>query len=82
MPALAVNLWSGLRRLADGQTVVTVEAATLRQMFEALIAAHPGLEPVIRAGVSVSVNGVIETSLSAVLPEGAEIYLIQRIKGG
>lgn len=82
MPVLAVNLWSGLRRLADGQTMVTVEAATLRQMFEALIAAHPGLEPVIRAGVSVSVNGVIETSLSAPLPEGAEVYLLQRIKGG
>lgn len=77
-----VNLWSGLRRLADGQTAVSVEAQTLRQMFEALIVAHPGLEPVIKAGVSVSVNGVIETNLSAPLPQDAEIYLIQRIKGG
>lgn len=77
-----VNLWSGLRRLADGQTAVSVEAQTLRQMFDALIAAHPGLEPVIKAGVSVSVNGVIETNLSASLPADAEIYLIQRIKGG
>ena len=77
-----VNLWSGLRRLADGQTAVSVDAQTLRQMFEALIAAHPGLEPVIKAGVSVSVNGVIETNLSAPLPQDAEIYLIQRIKGG
>jgi molybdopterin synthase sulfur carrier subunit len=79
---VAVNLWSGLRRLADGQTVVTVEADTLRQMFAGLIAAHPGLEPVIKAGVSVSVNGVIETNLAAPLPPDAEIYLIQRIKGG
>ena len=77
-----VNLWSGLRRLADGQTVVSIEAQTLRQMFDALIVAHPGLEPVIKAGVSVSVNGVIETNLSAPLPQDAEIFLIQRIKGG
>ena len=77
-----VNLWSGLRRLADGQTVVSIEAQTLRQMFDALIVAHRGLEPVIKAGVSVSVNGVIETNLSAPLPQDAEIFLIQRIKGG
>ena len=77
-----VNLWSGLRRFADGQTVVSVEAQTLRQMLTALVATHPGLEPVIKAGVSVSVNGVIETNLAATLPQDAEIYLIQRVKGG
>ena len=77
-----VHLWSGLRRLADGQTTVTVEATNIRQIFAALIATHPGLEPVIKAGLSVSVNGSIETNLSAPLPEGAEIYLMQRIKGG
>lgn len=79
---VAVNLWSGLRRFADGQTVVSVEAQTLRQMLTALVATHPGLEPVIKAGVSVSVNGVIETNLAATLPQDAEIYLIQRVKGG
>lgn len=79
---VAVNLWSGLRRFADGQTVVQVEAQTLRQMLSALVATHPGLEPVIKAGVSVSVNGVIETNLAAALPQDAEIYLIQRVKGG
>jgi molybdopterin synthase sulfur carrier subunit len=31
-----VNLWSGLRRFADGQTVVSVEAQTVRQMLAAL----------------------------------------------
>lgn len=82
MAEAVVNLWSGLRRLADGQTTVTVQADNIRQMFAALIEAYPGLEPVIKAGLSVSVNGSIETNLSAPLPEGAEIYLMQRIKGG
>jgi len=77
-----VNLWSGLRKLADGHTVVQVEAATVRQMLDALIRAHPGLGPVIGAGVSVSVDGEIQTNLSAPLRPEAEVWLIQRIKGG
>lgn len=77
-----VNLWSGLRKLADGQTVVTVQAATVRQMLDALVRAHPGLGPVISAGVSVSVDGEIQTNLSAPLRPEAEVWLIQRIKGG
>lgn len=77
-----VNLWSGLRRFTDGAVAVTVPARTLREMLDALILAHPGLEPFIKAGVSISVNGVIETNLFAELPNEAEVYLIQRIKGG
>lgn len=77
-----VNLWSGLRRLADGQQVVTVQARTLREMLEALVQAHPGLQPVIKAGVSISVDGVIRPDLSTPVSDEAEIYLIQRIKGG
>jgi len=77
-----VNLWSGLRRFTDGDVVVTVPARSLREMLDALIVAHPGLEPFIKAGVSISVNGVIETNLFAPLTDDAEVYLIQRIKGG
>ena len=62
-----VNLWSGLRRFTDGDVVVTVPARSLREMLDALIVAHPGLEPFIKAGVSISVNGVIETNLFAPL---------------
>jgi hypothetical protein len=77
-----VHLWSGLRRLADGSQIVAVEARTLREMLDALVKAHPGLAPVIQAGVSVSVDGAVETNLSAPLRPGAEVYLLQRMKGG
>lgn len=77
-----VNLWSGLRRMADDQTVVTVQARTVREMLEALTTAHPALLPVIKAGVSVSVNGQIVTDLSEAVTPDAEVYLMQRIKGG
>jgi hypothetical protein len=80
---IKVHLWSGLRRLAGGAEAVTVQAATVGQMFDAMIAAHPGLEPFIKAGVSVVIDGEVTAGGRnlAVKPEN-EIYLIQRVKGG
>ena len=78
-----VNLWSGLRHVTGGETVVEVEGATVGALLDALIAAHPGLAPFIEAGVSVSVDGeIINGDRSAEVPEGAEVFLMQRLKGG
>lgn len=78
-----VHLWAGLRRLTDGALVVPVQAATIGQMLEALVAAHPALEPAIRAGVTVAIDGVVITdNLHRAIPPGAEVYLMQRVKGG
>lgn len=82
MARIDVHLWSGLRRLTDGQLVVPVEAGTIGQMLDALVAAHPGLKAVISAGVSVSVDGTIITNRHAPLTEANEVYLMQQIKGG
>ena len=51
-----VNLWSGLRQFTDGELVVRVEANTVGKMLDELISRHPMLEPIIEAGVSVSVD--------------------------
>lgn len=81
--AVEVVLWGGLKPFADGAGRVTVEAATTGQLFDRLAEAHPGLAPHIEAGVSVSINGrVIATSLTEPIPEGAEVVLMPRIKGG
>ena len=77
-----INLWSGLRRFAGDQTVISVKGDTVRGILDALVKAHPALLPVIKAGVSVSVNGQIVTNLSAAVDPLDEVYLIQRIKGG
>jgi len=78
-----VNLWSGLRRFTDGALVVPVEAATIGEMLDALVAAHPRLAPVIEAGVSVAVDGqVVPNSLNHPIKPDSEVYLIRRIKGG
>lgn len=77
-----VHLWSGLRRLTDGSEVVSVEASTVGEMLDALQAAHPGLGPVLEAGVSVVIDGEMVNGRFAPVAEGQEIYLMQRLKGG
>ena len=57
-----VNLWSGLRRFTGGEQVVTVEATTIGEMLDALIAAHPGLEPFLGDGMTVAVDGEVITA--------------------
>lgn len=78
-----VNLWSGLRRFTEGAEVVKVEAKTVGQVLDGLIAAHPGLAPVIQAGVSVAVDGEVVTGgrQTPVAPD-SEVFLMQQIKGG
>ena len=83
MAKVEVHLWSALRAHAGGAEVVTVEAGNVGEMLDALVAAHPGLAPVVEAGVSVSIDGrVIASSRSEPVAEGQEIYLMQRLKGG
>lgn len=78
-----VHLWSGLRALADGNETVAVKATTVGEVLSGLVAAHPGLQDAIDAGVSVAVDGrVIVSTLSEPVSEDSEIYLMQRIKGG
>lgn len=77
-----VNLWSGLARLTGGETVVDVEAETVGQALDALVARHPGLAPVIEAGVSVAVDGEIVQGRHIAVAPGAEVFLMQRLKGG
>ncbi|APG47049.1 MoaD/ThiS family protein [Phaeobacter porticola] len=82
-PRLTVHLWSGLRRFAEGQELVEVEATTIGAMIAALKSAYPALAPALDAGVSVAVDGrIIAASLDEPLAPENEIYLMQRLRGG
>ena len=50
---IEVQLFAGLRALADGKARVTVRANTTGQMLEALVEAYPGLEDAIEQGLLV-----------------------------
>ena len=78
-----VHLWSSMRRFADGQETVAVLGSTVGEVLQNLVAAYPGLEPVIEDGASLTVNGdYAGESHHLPVAEGDEVYLIQRIKGG
>ena len=78
-----VNLWSGLRDFADGRDKIEVEATTVGAVLSGLVAAYPGLQSAIDAGVSVAVDGrIIASGLTEEVRPDSEVYLLQRLKGG
>lgn len=78
-----MTLWAGLRPLADNQTVVRVEARTIRELLSKLKERYPGLADPIKNEVAVAVNGVIyRNDWSQELPKDAEVMLMRRLAGG
>lgn len=78
-----IHLWGALRPFADGAPTISITASTIRELFRILSEHYPGMEPHIKRGIAVSINGQIyRDQWDTVLPEGAEIYLLQRIPGG
>ncbi|WP_071675128.1 MoaD/ThiS family protein [Nioella nitratireducens] len=78
-----VHLWSGLRSLADGKEMVEVPGATVGQVLDSLVAAHPGLEPALQRGVSVAVDGqIVPNSRNHPVDPDSEIFLLQKLAGG
>ncbi|WP_170400660.1 MoaD/ThiS family protein [Ruegeria arenilitoris] len=78
-----VHLWSGLRSLTGGREVVAVEAKTTGELLRELVRLHPQLQGPVDAGVSIAIDGrVIASGLTEPIPEGSEVYLMQRLRGG
>ncbi|MFT4564225.1 MAG: molybdopterin synthase sulfur carrier subunit [Gammaproteobacteria bacterium] len=78
-----VKLVGSLRDTVDGAASVTIEAATIRELFLHLAERYPRIQNHIDAGIAVSINGEIyRDNWSKLIPEGAEVYLLQRIEGG
>ena len=78
-----VNLWSGLRKQAEGHDTVEVEAKTVGEVLSGLIEAYPGLKPSIDSGVSVAVDGrIIANGLTEPVSPDSEVFLLQKLRGG
>lgn len=83
MSKLEIHLWGALRPMADGALSVFVEASTIRELFRKLAEQYPGMEPHIKRGVAVSIDGKIyRDQLDTKLPVSSEIYLLPRVPGG
>jgi len=80
---MRVALWGSLRPYAGGAAAVELEAATIRELLAALVAAHPGVAPFLESGIAVSIDGVVyQNSPGQTIPAGAEVYLLPRLRGG
>jgi sulfur-carrier protein len=81
--ALKIHLWGALRPFAGGAPSVLVNARTIRELFRVLTDQYPGMEPHIKRGVAVSINGqIFRDQWDTPLPQDAEIYLLPRVPGG
>jgi sulfur-carrier protein len=69
--------------MADGASSVFIDAQSIRELFRKLIENYPGMEPHIKRGVAVSIDGKIyRDQLDTKLPSSSEIYLLPRVPGG
>jgi molybdopterin synthase sulfur carrier subunit len=80
---LEVNLSGSLRDAANGAASIPIEAATIRELLRKLVEQHPRMQRRVEEGVAVSINGEIyRDSWGQSIPEGAEVFLLPRIRGG
>jgi sulfur-carrier protein len=81
--SLTIHLWGALRPHAENAETVSIKARTIRELFRVLTENYPGMEPHIKRGVAVSINGQIyRDQLDTMLPADSEIYLLPRVPGG
>lgn len=80
---MQVGLSGPLRESADGAASIDIEAATIRQLLERLIARYPRMETHMDQGIAVSIDGTLyRDNWEVEIPADAEVYLVPRIVGG
>jgi molybdopterin converting factor small subunit len=78
-----VKLWGALGAVTGGSDTLDIEAKDIRGLFRELAEQYPGVEPYLKQGIMVAIDGVLyRDSWSKELPEGAEIFLLPRMVGG
>ena len=78
-----VKLWGALAAVAGGNDTVDVDARTIRELFRKLADKYPGVDPYVKQGIAVSIDGVLyRDSWTKELPQDAEIFLLPRTMGG
>ena len=81
--AVNVYLWTSLKKFTNEEDRLSIEAKNIGELVGVLERDFPGLKPFIDSGISFAVNGELSNPNSnEPLPDGAEIYLMQKLKGG
>ena len=81
--AVNVYLWTSLKKFTNEEDKLSIAAKSIGELVGVLERDFPGLKPFIDSGISFAVNGELSNPNSnEPLPDGAEIYLMQKLKGG
>jgi hypothetical protein len=81
--AVNVYLWTSLKKFTNEKDKLSIEAKSIGELVCVLERDFPGLKPFIDSGISFAINGELSNPNSNdPLPDGAEIYLMQKLKGG
>jgi molybdopterin converting factor small subunit len=78
-----VKLWGALSAATGGKQRLDMDAKDIRELFRKLAEDYPGVEPYLKQGIAVSIDGVLyRDNWSKELPENGEIFLLPRMAGG
>ena len=78
-----VTLIGNLRQFTGGETEMTVDAATVRQLFQKLGARFPDLSPHLENGLAVAIDGQIyQDALFQEIAPNSEVHILPQIAGG
>ena len=78
-----VVVWGSLKPHTGGKASVEIDAENVRDLLARLGESYPGLQPQLKRGVSVSVDGIIfrDGWLQPIRPD-SEVVLLPRMVGG
>ena len=80
---MQVSLNGALRSGADGAASIEIEAATIRELLNKLLARYPQMQDHMDRGIAVAIDGVVyRDDWNQPIPDGAEVFLMPRIEGG
>lgn len=78
-----VVVWSSLKPHTGGESHLEIEATNVKDLLARLGETYPGLQPQLKRGVSVSVDGIIfRDGWLTPLKSDSEVVLLPRMQGG
>lgn len=78
-----VTLIGNLRQFTGGETEMSVDAATVRQLFQKLALRYPALAPHLEDGLAVAIDGQIyQDALFQAIAPNSEVHILPQIAGG
>ena len=78
-----VTFTSSFRSALGGEKQLELEASTIRELLNVLVARYPGMQKHLDEGIAIAIEGEIyRDNWDRVIAADSEVFLMPRIKGG